>query len=376
MLAAFHPAALKRAVALSSLTLAIFVPARPAHAVRIKDLVEVRGVRTNALTGYGLVVGLPGTGDSRRTIFTNQSLAAMLQRMGVNVDPTRIDVTNTAAVMVTAELPAFAAVGDKVDVLVSAIGDSRSLASGTLILTELKGPDGKVYALSQGPLTVGGFGVSSALVDIRRNNPTSAHIPGGAKVEQPLPSSFVTDNAVVLILNEADFTTAGRIVAAVNGAMQGELAKAVNPGQVQVQIPAPYQASPVAFISELEGIDVIADRKARVVISERTGTVVVGGNVTLSPAAVAHGNLNIAVITQFGVSQPPPLSTAGQTVIVPNVGVTVQEDESEVVAVPATTTVDEMVRALNALGATPRDLMAIFQALHRAGALNAELEVM
>ena len=349
---------------------------RPAQAVRIKDLVEIRGVRSNPLIGYGLVVGLPGTGDSRRTLFTNQSLAAMLQRMGVNVDPTRLDVTNTAAVMVTAELPPFAAAGDKVDVLVSALGDARSLASGTLLLTELKGPNGEVYGLAQGALTVGGFGVSSSLVDIRRNNPTSARVPGGAIVERALPSSFVADNAVVLILNDQDFTTAGRIVDAVNAAMQGELAKAVNPGQVQVQIPAAYQARPVSFVSQIEAIDVLADTKARVVISERTGTVVVGGNVTLSAAAVAHGNLNIAVITELGVSQPAPLSTTGQTVVVPNAGVTVQEDESEVTLVPNTTTVDEVVRALNALGASPRDLMAIFQALARAGALNGQLEVM
>lgn len=347
-----------------------------AHAVRIKDLVEIRGVRTNMLTGYGLVVGLPGTGDSRRTVFTNQSLSAMLLRLGVNVDPSRIDVANTAAVMVTAELPPFASVGDKIDVLVSAMGDARNLASGTLLLTELRGPDGRVYGLAQGALTVGGFGVSSSLVDIRRNNPTSAHIPRGGQVEVPLVSSFVTDNAVVLNLKEHDFTTAERISSAVNAAMQGEVAKPLNGGQVQVQIPATSQQSPVTFIAQLEAIDVLADSRARVVISERTGTVVVGGRVTLNAAAVAHGNLNIAVITQLGVSQPPPLSSNGQTVVVPNAGVTVQEDESPVVAMPQTTTVDEMVQALNALGASPRDLMAIFQALKRAGALNAELEVM
>lgn len=347
-----------------------------AQAVRIKDLVEIRGVRTNPLIGYGLVVGLPGTGDTRRTRFTTQSISAMLQRLGVNVDPRQIDVSNTAAVMVTAELPPFASIGDKIDVLVSAMGDARNLASGTLLLTELRGPDGKVYGLAQGALTVGGFGVSSSLLDVRRNNPTSAHIPRGGQVEVPLPSTFVVDNAVVLNLKEHDFTTAERIAAAINGSMQGEIAKPLNGGQVQVQIPATSQQSPVAFIAQLEGIDVIADSRARVVISERTGTVVVGGKVTLNAAAVAHGNLNIAVITQIGVSQPPPLSTAGETVVVPNAGITVQEDESEVVGLPQTTTVDEMVQALNALGASPRDLMAIFQALKRAGALNAELEVM
>lgn len=355
---------------------AFILPTRPAEAARIKDLVEIRGVRSNPLIGYGLVVGLPGTGDTRRVAFRNQSISSLLQRMGVNVDPNTIDVTNTAAVMITAELPPFAAIGDEIDVLVSAMGDARNLASGTLLLTELKGPDGKVYALAQGPLTVGGFGIASNLLDVRRNNPTSARVPRGATVEQPLPSSFVTDNAVVLLLREHDFTTAERIVSAVNGAMQGELARAVNGAQVQVQIPAASQGTPVGFISELEAIDVVADTRARVVISERTGTVVIGGRVTLSPAAVAHGNLNIAVVTQLGVSQPMPLSRGGNTVIVPNAGVTVQEDEAEMRTVPATTTVDEVVQALNALGASPRDLMAIFQALKKAGALNAELEVM
>lgn len=365
-----------RRTLLMALTAAAMLAPSNAAAMRIKDLVEVRGVRTNPLTGYGLVVGLPGTGDSRRTIFTQQAIAAMLLRHGVTVDPRRIDVTNVAAVMVTAELPPFASVGDEIDVHVSAIGDARSLASGTLIRTELRGPDKKVYALAQGPLTVGGFGVSNALLNIRRNNPTTARIPAGAMVEQALESSFVKDNAIVLLLKESDFTTAGRIVDAVNAAMQGELARAMNPSQVQVQIPSASQDAPVAFISQLESIDVIADTRARVVINEATGTVVVGGKVTLSAAAVAHGNLNIAVVTQLGVSQPNPLAAGGQTVVVPNAGANIQEDEAEVIAIPETTTVDEMVRALNALGASPRDLMAIFQALKHAGALNADLEVM
>lgn len=354
----------------------VLVSPRDAGAVRIKDLVEIRGVRSNPLIGYGLVVGLPGTGDSRRVLATQQSIASMLLQEGVNIDPRRLDTANAAAVMVTAELPPFATAGTRIDVLVSSIGDARNLASGTLLLTQLKGPDGRVYGQAQGPLTVGGFGTDSPLVTLRRNNPTSAHIPRGGMVEVPLPSDFVFDNAVTLMLKEHDFTTAERIAEAVNAAVQGEVAKALNGGQVQVQVPAQSQTNPVAFLSQLEAIDVVADTRAKVVISERTGTVVVGGRVTLNAAAVAHGNLNIALITQLGVSQPPPLSTTGDTVIVPNVGVTVQEDESEVVGIPDTTTVDEMVQALNALGASPRDLMAIFQALHRAGALNAELEVM
>lgn len=361
---------------LVGLLAAATVPSNTADAARIKDLVEIRGVRTNLLTGYGLVVGLPGTGDTARTLFTNKAVAAMLLTHGIIIDPSRLDVTNVAAVMITAELPSFAAVGQRVDVTVSALGDARSLAAGTLIRSELKGPDGKIYALAQGKVTAGGFGVANAQINVRRNNPTSARIPAGAWVEQPVPSSFVTDNAIVLLLKEKDFTTAGRIVDAVNAAMQGEIARAVNPAQVQVQIPAASQENPVAFISQLEAIDVTADGRARVVISEATGTVVVGGNVTLGAAAVAHGNLNIAVISQLGVSQPPPLSTAGQTVVVPNSGATIQEDESELIPIPATASVDEMVRALNALGASPRDLMSIFQALKKAGALNADLVVM
>lgn len=356
----------------------IFVLVTPssASAVRIKDLVEVRGVRSNHLTGYGLVVGLPGTGDSRRTIFTSQAVSAMLLRHGVTVDPQTIDITNVAAVMITAELPPFASVGDKMDVMVSALGDARSLASGTLIRTTLKGPDGEIYGLAQGPLTVGGFGVANALLNIRRNNPTTARIPGGGMVEKALDSEFVNDNAIVLALKEKDFTTAGRLVDAINGALQGEVATALNAGQIKVQIPAAAQTSPVAFVSQLEAIDVVADSKARVVISEGTGTVVVGGDVTLSAAAVAHGNLNIAVTTQLGASQPGPLASGGSSLIVPNAGVSIEEDRGDVIALPATTTVEEMVRALNALGASSRDLMAIFQALKKAGALNAELEIM
>ena len=347
-----------------------------AQAVRVKDLVEVRGVRTNPLTGYGLVVGLPGTGDSRRTVFTTQAVSTMLLRHGVTVDPATMDITNVAAVMITAELPAFAAVGDRMDVLVSALGDARSLASGTLIRTTLKGPDGKVYGLAQGALTVGGFGISNSLLNVRRNNPTTARIPGGGVVEMAVPSEFVEENAIVLLLKEHDFTTAGRLVDAINGAMQGEIAVALNAGQVKVQIPSASQAAPVGFISQIESIDVLADTRAKVVISEGTGTIVVGGGVTLSAAAVAHGNLNIAIITQLGVSQARPLAPQGQTVVVPNAGVSIEEDEGDVVAIPETTTVEELVSALNSLGASPRDLMAIFQALKRAGALNAELEIM
>jgi flagellar P-ring protein precursor FlgI len=347
-----------------------------ASATRVKDLAQVKGVRSNPLIGYGLVVGLSGTGDTRRTLFTRQSLSNLLRRLGVNVDPARLSVRNTAAVMITAEIPPYSDSGDRVDVVVSALGDARSLASGTLLMTPLEGPDGQIYAVAQGQLVVGGFEVDAPFAQVRKNFPTSARIPQGATIERSVPSEFVKEGKVLLTLEEADFTTAGRLVASVNQAFGEGVAKALSPGQVEVTIPGDSAADPVTFVGRLETLDVQADTRARVVFNERSGTVVVGGNVTLGPAAVAHGNLNVAVISQFGVSQPAPFSRVGQTVVVPNTAVTVEEDESELQALPAATTVEELVQALNALGASPRDLMAILEALKVAGSLKAELEIL
>jgi flagellar P-ring protein precursor FlgI len=358
---------------------ALSVPLAPtrADAVRIKELVQVRGVRKNPLVGYGLVVGLPGTGDTRRSQFTNQSLASLLRRMGVNVAPERLEVINTAAVMVTAELPPFGSPGDRMDVLVSAIGNARSLAGGTLLMTPLKGADGEIYAVAQGALTVGGFLVDGqSLARVQRNLPTSGRVPDGATVERAIPSRFVVEDKVTLQLNEADFTTAGRIVQAINKTVGSDVARAVSPSQVEVQVPDPDKAAPVGFLARLEAVDVIADGKARVVVNERTGTVVVGGKVTLSPAAIAHGNLSVSVTTRLGVSQPGAFASSGRTAVVPNVDLSVEEEQEKLRAVPATATVEELVAALNALGASPRDLIAILQALEAAGALNGALEVL
>ncbi|MGF1510184.1 MAG: flagellar basal body P-ring protein FlgI [Myxococcota bacterium] len=347
-----------------------------ADATRIKELAQVKGVRSNPLIGYGLVVGLSGTGDTRRTLFTQQSLSNLLRRLGVNVDPARLAVRNTAAVMVTAEIPPYSDSGDRVDVVVSALGDARSLTSGTLLMTPLEGPDGQIYAVAQGQLVVGGFEVDAPFAQVRRNFPTSARIPDGATIERAVPATFVTDGKVVLTLEEADFTTAGRIVEVVNQTFGERVASALSPGQIEVTLPSDAVDNPVAFIGRLETLDVQADSAARVVFNERSGTVVVGGNVTLGPAAVAHGNLNVAVITQFGVSQPAPFSRSGRTVVVPNTSLSVEEDETELRALPPSTTVEELVRALNALGASPRDLMAILEALKAAGSLKAELEIL
>lgn len=347
-----------------------------AHAARVKDLAQVKGVRSNPLIGYGLVVGLPGTGDSRRTLFTQQSLSNLLRRLGVNVDPARLAVRNIAAVMVTAELPPYSDSGDQLDIVVSALGDARSLASGTLLMTPLEGPDGEIYALAQGQLVVGGFEVEAPFASVRKNFPTTARVPGGATVERAIPADFVKEGLVTLTLDEADFTTADRIVQAVNATFGDGVAKAESPGQIAVTMPNDFAENPVGFLGQLESLDVVADVKARVVFNERSGTVVVGGNVTLGPAAVAHGNLNVTVLTQFGVSQPAPFSRRGDTVVVPNTTVTVDEERGELTAIPNAATVDELVGALNALGASPRDLMAVLEALKRAGALRAELEIL
>lgn len=321
-------------------------------------------------------MGLNGSGDTRRSRFTQQSLANLLRRLGVNVDDARLDVRNTAAVMVTAEIPPFTDSGEKVDVVVSTLGDARSLTSGTLLMTPLKGADGNTYAVAQGQLVVGGYDVDAPFASVRKNFPTAGRIPGGATIERPVPAQFVADGKVMLTLDEADFATAGRMVAAINGAIGDGIASALSPGQVELTLPAEAASNPVPFLARIQELQITPDTRARVVFNERTGTVVVGGNVTLGPAAVAHGNLNVAVVTRFGVSQPGPFARRGQTVVVPNTTVAVDEEDQEVVSVPPTTTVDELVRALNALGASPRDLMAVLEALRAAGSLKAELRIL
>jgi flagellar P-ring protein precursor FlgI len=346
------------------------------QAARLKELVSLEGVRDNQLIGYGIVVGLKGTGDRQQTLFTAQSLTNMLQQMGVTVNPSVILVRNTAAAMVTATLPPFAQPGMQIDVTVAAMGDAASLQGGLLLMTSLRGINGQVYSIAQGPVVTGGFILGSAGNSQTVNHPTMGRIPGGAIVERPAPS-VIPSIQVRLQLHDADFTTAARIAEAVNRHFTAEpkpIAHADNSGLVSVAIPASFSTHPTEFVAELEALTVKTDRPARVVINERTGTIVMGKEVHVSPVAIMHGNLTVEIQTTYNVSQPNPLSR-GTTEVVPQVSVGVKEEKARNVVLKEGATVEELVRALTSIGSTPRDIIAILQSLKSAGALEAELQV-
>lgn len=345
-------------------------------ATRLKELTAVAGVRENQLLGYGLVVGLAGTGDRRQTVFSAQSLTNLLERMGVSVPPSAIRVNNTAAVMVTANLPAFAQPGTRVDVAVAAVGDASNLQGGLLVLTSLRGPDGQVYGLAQGPVVTGGFLAGRGGTQQTTNHPTVGRVPNGAIIERPAPTP-PPGSHLKLQLRQADFTTAARIAEAINkqfAAGGTGVARAENSALVAVETPPSYASRIPEFLAELENLTVEADRPAKVVINERTGTIVMGKEVKISPAAIMHGNLSVEIQTSFAVSQPPPLS-AGTTQVIPQVGVGIKEDKARTVVLKHGASVEELVRALMTIGTTPRDIIAILQSLRAAGALEAELEV-
>jgi flagellar P-ring protein precursor FlgI len=345
-------------------------------ASRLKDLVDIEGVRENQLVGYGLVVGLAGTGDRQQTVFSNQSLTNVLERMGISVSPTLIRVKNTAAVMVTATLPPFAQPGQRIDVTAAAIGDAANLQGGILILTSLRGADGQVYAVAQGPVVTGGFAAGRGGAIQTVNHPTVGRAPNGATVERSAPS-VAPKSAVRLQLRQADFTTSSRIVSAINAKFAGNnspAARAESPGLVTVAIPSPFASRATEFLAELENLTVEADRPARVIINERTGTIVLGKDVRVSPVAILHGNLSVEIQTTVDVSQPAPLSQ-GSTQVVPQTTVGTKEEKARTVVLQQGATVEELCRALAAIGSTPRDIIAILQSLRSAGALEAEIEV-
>jgi flagellar P-ring protein precursor FlgI len=342
-------------------------------AARLKDLVSVEGVRENQLIGYGVVVGLAGTGDRQQTVFSNQSLTNILERMGIVVSPTIIRVKNTAAVMVTATLPPFAQPGMRIDTTEAAVGDAMNLQGGILVLTSLRGADGQVYAVAQGPVVTGGFAAGRGGAGQTVNHPTVGRTPNGATVERAAPS-VAPKSVVRLQLQQFDSTTSSRIVDAINKNFPGNPARAENPGLISVTIPSAWAPRVTAFLAELENLAVDADRPARVVVNERTGTIAMGKDVRIAPVAILHGNLNVEIQTSSVISQPGPLAQ-GTTQVVPQSSTAVKEEKARNVVLKQGATVEELVRALAAIGSTPRDVIAILQSLRGAGALEAELEV-
>ena len=363
-----------RSIAVSLLILITVGGQNPANAVRLKDIAEINGVRKNQLVGYGLVVGLDGSGDGKKARFTLQSMASMLEKMGVTVDQKDIQVKNVAAVMATASLPPFAKRGNRIDVLVSSIGDAKNLQGGTLMMTPLKGIDGRIYAIGQGPVNTGGFGAGGSASSVVKNFPTVGRVLSGAIIEREVPNNFSERSQLMFSLHNPDFTTAARVVEAVNRQLAAPVARAKDPGTIEINIPEQQQGNVVSWLASLSNLEVEPDTDAKVVINERTGTVVMGEQVRISTIAIAHGNLSIVVRENVNVSQPLPFSD-GQTVASPNTQINVQEDANQLIVVPKGIDIGQVVNALNALGVTPRDLIAIFQAIKAAGALQADLEV-
>lgn len=367
-----------RLMALSVLLFGIALGvAPPARAERIKDIATLQGVRPNQLIGYGLVVGLDGTGDqTTQTPFTVQSITAMLAQMGVNLPPgTNLQLRNVAAVMVTSQMPAFAQPGQLLDVTVSSMGNAKSLRGGTLLLTPLKGADGQVYAMAQGNMVVAGAGASAGGASATINHLSAGRVPGGATVERAVASPFLLGEVLRLELHATDFGTAGRVADAINRRMGANVAQALDGRVIQVRAPQSPNDR-VAFMAQLENlnVDVVAG-PAKVIVNARTGSVVLNQSVTLEPVAVAHGNLSVTVSSTPVISQPSPMSSGGQTVVTEKTDIQIKQDGGKIVMLEAGAKLSDVVKALNALGATPQDLLAILQAMKASGALRAELEI-
>jgi flagellar P-ring protein precursor FlgI len=358
----------------SGLVAAFAAPA--ARAERIKDLASIAGVRSNQLSGYGIVVGLDGTGDqTTQTPFTVQSIVSMLQAKGVNLPPgTSLQLKNVAAVMVTASLPAFAQPGQTIDITVSSIGNAKSLRGGTLVMTPLQGADGQVYAMAQGNVLVGGVGAQAGGSQVVVNHLSVGKITGGATVERAVPTALGENNQIRLELNSTDFATASRVVEAINDKYGAGIATALDGRVIRVRAPSSSDRR-VAFIGELQGLDVATARQAaKVIMNARTGSVVMNDEVTLQTCAISHGNLSVTISSESQVSQPNPLS-GGQTAVTQQANVEVKKDPGKVLMVKGGASLNDVVKALNSIGASPQDLLSILQALKAAGSLRAELEI-
>jgi len=358
-----------------------FSVAAEALAVRVKDIAALQGVRNNQLVGYGLVTGLNGTGDDmKKSRFTLQSIYNMIVRNGVTINPDNIDdikLKNIAAVMVTAQLTPFARTGSTLDVQVSSIGDAKSLAGGTLLMTPLHGADNKVYAVAQGPLAIGAFSFGGKAAQAQKNHPNAGTIPSGAIVEATVPVTLGENGQLVYQLSNADFTTANNMAQVINANFGPETAFPLDSGAVRVNIPEQLRDNTVQFIASIESLDVEADSRAKVVVNERTGTIVMGKDIRLATVAVSHGNLSLIIKENTDVIQPNPLGE-GQTAAVPDTNIAISEEAGQLVVLDMKegVTIGEIATALNAIGATPRDLIAIFQAIKASGAMNGELVIL
>ncbi len=370
-----------------------FLMPSTAMSARIKDIVSIQGVRPNQLFGYGLVIGLNGSGDKSGTEFTLQGLANMLEHTGIRVKASDMKVKNVAAVIVSATLPPFARIGKKIDITISSIGDAKSLVGGTLILTPLKGIDNKVYALAQGPLSVGGYSVGGgAGGGTQKNHPTVGRISGGATVEREIPLSLSSRQSLVMILNDPDFNTASAIAQIINQQYGDGSAAAIDSGTLEFKVPQAFRHRVVDLIAQMGKLELVIGGTAKIIVNERTGTVVIGENVRISNVAVAHGNLSIQIKETKNVSQPAPFAPSGRggaaqtadgvtvapggsTVVTPESDVNVSEEEAKLMLLNGGNTIDQLVKALNAIGVSPRDLITVLQAMKAAGALHAELEI-
>jgi flagellar P-ring protein precursor FlgI len=347
-----------------------------AMSIRVKDLADIEGVRSNQLIGYGLVVGLNRTGDRvQQNLYARQTLQNLLERMGISTSAAALKPENVATVLVTATLPPFIRQGSKIDVTISSIGDARSLQGGTLILTSLKGIDGQVYAVAQGSVSIGGISAGDKGNSVEINHPTVGRIPNGANVERSVAAELAANNQLTLVLRNEDFSTAARLNQVINKKFGAGTSKALDGRNIEVSLPAMYADNRVGFIAEMENLRLTPDKIAKIIINERTGTIIMGREVRIAAVAISQGGVTIRIGTEYDVYQPAPLSKKGETAVVPRTSVEVNEKKPESVVLPDGATVDEVVRGLRTLGVSARDIISILQAIKSAGAMTADLEM-
>ena len=347
-----------------------------AFSVRVKDLADIEGVRSNQLLGYGLVVGLNKTGDKvQQNLYARQTLQNLLERMGISTETATLKPENIATVLVTATLPPFIRQGSKIDVTVSSVGDAKSLQGGTLILTQLKGVDGQVYALAQGSVSIGGISAGDGGNSVEINHPTVGRVPNGANIERVIPTELAANNQLTLVLRSEDFSTAAKLNEVIDAKFGAGTSKALDGRNVDVNVPVNFTTNRVGFIAQLENLRLTPEKIAKIIINERTGTIIMGSEVRLAAVAISQGGVTVRVGTEYEVSQPSILSKIGETQVVPQTTVNVKEKKAESVILPDGATIDEVVRGLRALGVSARDVISILQAIKSAGAMNADLEM-